>query len=70
MLKLIETALQREKFLGHDRAIFFEVALYGLGKVYLQLGDEAAAQRAFAHLRVYFPDSSYKAEVERLLEKL
>ena len=51
---------------GHSSA---EDNLYELGKAYLELGDEFAARRVFAQLRVHFPKSSYKAEVERLLEK-
>ena len=44
-------------------------ALYGLGKVYMELGDKPAAQRVFAQLLKHFPNSSHKAEVQRLLEK-
>ena len=62
---------------------FYEETLYELGTVYLELADKAAAlgkmytvlsdktaaRRAFALLIEYFPDSSYNAEVKRLLEK-
>ena len=53
-------------FLGID---FYEETLFGLGEVYLELGDEVAAQRVFGRLLVHFPDTSYKSEVQRLLEK-
>ena len=43
--------------------------LYRLGQAYLEWGDEASARRTFAQLLEHYPDSSYKAEVERLLEK-
>ena len=42
--------------------------LYGLGKAYLELGDEAAARLAFTKLLKHYPNTSYKAEVKRLLE--
>ena len=43
--------------------------LYRLGKAYLERGDEASAQRTFAQLLEHYPRSSYKDEVERLLQK-
>ena len=43
--------------------------LYRLGKAYLEEGDEVAARRTFTQLLEHYPKSSYKAEVERLLEK-
>lgn len=56
----------RYHFLGIDS---YEETLFGLGEVYLELGDEVAAQRVFGRLLVHFPDTSYKSEVQRLLEK-
>ena len=50
---------------GHSSA---EDDLYELGKAYLALGDEFDARRGLAQLRGHFPKSSYKAEVERLLQ--
>ena len=44
--------------------------LYRLGHAYMELGDEAAARRTFTQLLEHSPNSSYKAEIERLLEKL
>ena len=44
--------------------------LYRLGKAYLEDGDEVAARRTFTQLLEHYPKLSYKAEVERLLEKL
>ena len=43
--------------------------LYGLGKVYLELGDKAAAESVFAQHLKDSPDSSYRLEIERLLDK-
>ena len=43
--------------------------LYRLGKAYLEEGDEVAARHTFTQLLEHYPKSSYKAEVERLLEK-
>ena len=43
--------------------------LYGLGKAYLELGDEAAARLAFTRLLKHYPNTSYKPEVKRLLQK-
>ena len=43
--------------------------LYRLGKAYMKLGDETNARRTFTQLLEHYPDSSYKAEVKRLLEK-
>ena len=43
--------------------------LYGLGKARLELGDEAAARLAFTQLLKHYPNTSYKTEVKRLLEK-
>lgn len=43
--------------------------LYGLGKARLELGDEAAARRAFTQLLKHYPNTFYKTEVKRLLEK-
>ena len=43
--------------------------LYRLGKAYLERSDEASAQRTFAQLLEHYPRSSYKDEVERLLQK-
>ena len=51
-----------------DDRVMWEV-LYGLGKSYLELGDEAAARRTFTQLLEHYPRSSYKTEVKRLLEK-
>ena len=68
VIEHIEIELQ-EDFIGFDAEIFYEETLYGLGKIYLELGDKAAAQRAYAQLLKHFPNSSYKAEVERLLQK-
>ena len=62
---------------------FYEETLYELGTVYLELADKAAAlgkmytvlsdktaaRRAFALLIEHFPDSSYNAEVDRLLQE-
>ena len=67
LLEYIEIELQ-DSFVAFDAEIFYEQALYVLGKAYLELGDAAAAQRAYAQLLEHFPDSSYTAEVERLLE--
>ena len=63
---LIEIALRDRSNTDYG---FLEEGLYALGKTYLELGDEAAARRAFTQLRVNFSDSSYKAEIERLLGK-
>ena len=60
----IETIKQRT-----SSRVYIAEALFGLGKVYLQLGDTTTAQSVFAQLLKHFPDSSYKGEVERLLEK-
>ena len=61
--ELIKTHWQKAfHYVGHD-------FLYGLGKAYLELGDEAAARRVFAQFRVHFPKSSYKVEMERLLQE-
>ena len=43
--------------------------LYGLGKTYLELGEEAAARLAFTQLLKHYPNTVYKAEVKKLLEK-
>ena len=43
--------------------------LYGLGKTYLELGEEAAARLAFTRLLRHYPNTSYKAEVKRLLKE-
>lgn len=81
LLELIKIELQ-DTFIGYDADIFYEETLYALGKTYLTLGDEAAAlgkrylalsdqttaRQAFVLLE-HFPDSSYNAEVERLLQK-
>lgn len=62
---------------------FYEKTLYAVMKIYLELSDKATAlgntyfalsdkttaRRAFVLLLEHFPDSSYKPEVERLLEK-
>ena len=60
---LLEIPQQNE---NDDR--FTADTFFALGNVYLQLGDEVAAQRVFARLLVHFPDSSYKPEVQRLLQ--
>ena len=60
----IETIKQRTS--SRD---YIAEALYGLGKVYLELGDKAAAQNVFTQHLKYSPDSSYRLEIERLLEK-
>ena len=65
---LLKWALQGE-FVGPDAEAIYAEVLYGLGKAYLELGEESAARRMFAMLLEYYSDSSYKAEVERLLEK-
>ena len=61
----IEGGIERSLQQGFPRV---ENDLYTLGKAYLELGDDTAAQRAFAQLLEHYPDSSHKAEVERLLE--
>ena len=68
VIEHIEIELQRD-FIGFDAEIFYEQTLYGLGKIYLALGDKAASRRVFVQLLKHFPDSSYKPEVKRLLEK-
>ena len=60
----IETIKQRT-----SSRVYIAEVLYGLGKVYLELGDKAAAQSAFAQHLKYSPDSEYRLEIERLLEK-
>ena len=60
----IETIKQRT-----SSRVYIAEVLYGLGKVYLQLGDKAAAQNVFTQHLKYSPDSSYRLEIERLLEK-
>jgi hypothetical protein len=61
---------------------FYEKTLYAVVKIYLELGDKAtalgnayfalsdktAARRTFTQLLEHSPNSSYKAEIERLLE--
>lgn len=42
---------------------------YALGKAYLELGEEAAARLAFTRLLKDYPNTSYKAEVKKLLKK-
>ncbi len=68
VLQRIERELQ-EDFVAFDAESFYEETLYELGKMYLGLGDTATAQRAFAELFKHFPDSSYRAEVQRLLQQ-
>ena len=68
LFEIIKIELQ-ESFIGYDAEIFYENTLYELGKIYLALGDKAATRRAFAQFLKHFPDSSYKPEVKRLLEK-
>ena len=63
---LIEIALRDRSFTDYG---FLEKTLYALGKTYTELGDGSTARRVFTQLCVNFPDSSYKTEVERLLEK-
>ena len=43
--------------------------LYRLGQAYMEHGDAANARRTFEQFLEHYPDSSYKTEVERLLEK-
>ena len=64
----LETTLQEYGTHFHG-VIFYEQTLYELGKIYLGLGNTAAAQSAFAQLFKHFPDSSYRAEVQRLLQQ-
>lgn len=61
----IETIKQRTS----SSRVYTAEVLYGLGKVYLELGDEAAAQSVFAQHLKDAPDSAYRLEIERLLEK-
>ena len=68
VLERIERELQ-DDFVPFDSGILYEQTLYGLGNIYLALGDKAATRRVFAQFLKHFPDSSYKGEVERLLEK-
>ena len=68
VLERIEIELQAG-FVPFDSRIRYEQTLYALGNVYLQLGDAAAAQRVHAQLLEHYPDSSYTAEMERLLQK-
>ena len=65
---LINMALQKE-YVGPDAEEIYAEVMYGLGKAYLELDDATAAQRIFAQLLKHYPKSSYKAEMERLLEK-
>ena len=44
--------------------------LYRLGHAYMVHGDEAAARHTFTQLLEHYPKSSYKAEIELLLQKL
>ena len=60
----IETLKQRTT----ASRVYIAEVLYGLGKVYLELGDKTVAQSVFVQHLKYSPDSSYKPEVERLLE--
>ena len=61
--EVIKTSLQKGwPYVGTE-------ILYGLGKARLELGDEAAAQRAFTQLLKHYPNTPYKTEVKRLLEK-
>ncbi len=64
----IEADLQRfgVRFHGVD---FYENTLYELGNIYMELGENAFARRVFTQLLKYFPDSSHKTEVGRLLQK-
>ena len=78
----IEADLRRFGVHFHE-VDFYEKTLYELGTVYLELADKAAAlgktytvlsdktaaRQAFALLIEHFPDSSYNAEVERLLQE-
>ncbi len=61
----IETIKQRTS----TSRVYTAEVLYGLGKVYLELGDKAAAQSVFAQHLKDDPDSAYRLEIERLLEK-
>ena len=61
----IETIKQRTS----TSRVYTAEVLYGLGKVYLELGDEVAAQSVFAQHLKDAPDSAYRLEIERLLEK-
>lgn len=63
--KRIETIKQRTS----TSRVYTAEVLYGLGKVYLELGDKAAAQSSFAQHLKDSPDSAYRLEIERLLEK-
>ncbi len=60
----IETIKQRT-----SSRVYTAEVLYGLGKVYLEFGDKAAAQSVFAQHLKDAPDSAYRLEIERLLEK-
>ena len=55
--------------MGPDAEEIYAGVLYGLGKVYMELGEEATARRMFTMLLEHYSDSPHKAEVERLLEK-
>ena len=43
--------------------------LYRLGQAYMESDNEVAARHTFSQLLKHYPKSSYKAEVEHLLEK-
>ena len=60
----IETIKQRT-----SSRVYIAEVLFGLGKVYLELGDKAAAQSVFTQHLNDSPDSPYRLEIERLLEK-
>ena len=49
--------------------VYITEVLFGLGKVYLELGDKAAAESVFVQHLKDSPDSAYRLEIERLLEK-
>ena len=61
----IETIKQRTS----TSRVYTAEVLYGLGKVYLELGDKAAAESVFAQHLKDSSDSSYRLEIERLLDK-
>ena len=52
-----------------DIETIIEDNLYRLGKAYMALSDDTAAQRVFAKLLKHYPDSPHNTEVEHLLGK-
>ena len=62
----IEVGIDRSLRQGFPRV---EDNLYRLGKAYMALSDDTAAQRVFAKLLEHYPDSPHNTEIEHLLEK-